>query len=264
MAKNDSLKYGGYGIVARDLSSKHGPTGSCNHPVWVWDALASALSVSSDDAMILDLGSGKGRSIQQMVANGFTNVVGAEPDDDMLAMAKKNLPTITFVRAPANDLPFSDASFDAIVAVYSFNHFCREQRAIDEIKRVLKAGGVFMVITWPLGELKHRALRIIRGYRKDHPKRSRGYESGERSFAPLLRACGFQNVRTVSRVWHRMYMSREAYDWLASSGSFARIPRKKWPEIRSSLRELAAAEAAKSADGLIHRDIRVIVDIATK
>ena len=47
----------------------------------------------------------------------------------------------------AHDLPFPDASFDAVLAEAVLEHVCDPQRCVEEIRRVLKPGGLVWAVT---------------------------------------------------------------------------------------------------------------------
>ncbi len=50
------------------------------------------------------------------------------------------------VQADSERLPFSPASFDIVTCANSFHHYPRQDRAISEMRRVLKPGGRLMII----------------------------------------------------------------------------------------------------------------------
>jgi ubiquinone/menaquinone biosynthesis C-methylase UbiE len=56
--------------------------------------------------------------------------------------------------ADATSLPFADASFDAVLACHMLYHVPDPGKALDEIKRVLKPGGIVAVTTNDSGNLK--------------------------------------------------------------------------------------------------------------
>jgi SAM-dependent methyltransferase len=55
--------------------------------------------------------------------------------------------TVTGVEADAGSLPFEDASFDAVIAMHMLYHVPDQAKAVAEMHRVLKPGGLFAVTT---------------------------------------------------------------------------------------------------------------------
>lgn len=109
------------------------------------------VSASKNASSLLDIGCGTGKSTEAF-AHSFQKVVGVDHDDLMLAEARKSAAlkglSIEYVEAPAESLPFPDASFDVVTAGAAFHWFSTE-KALSEIKRVLKPGGhVFVFWIW--------------------------------------------------------------------------------------------------------------------
>jgi 2-polyprenyl-6-hydroxyphenyl methylase/3-demethylubiquinone-9 3-methyltransferase len=92
---------------------------------------------------LLDLGCGKGRFARSLCERG-AQVVGLDVSSGMLAEAFG----IPRVRATARQLPFAAASFDGATAVEVFEHLepLALDRVCEEVLRVLKPGGTFVVI----------------------------------------------------------------------------------------------------------------------
>jgi ubiquinone/menaquinone biosynthesis C-methylase UbiE len=111
----------------------------------VFDRLVAASGATPGDR-VLDIGCGSGffsRRMVPVVSPGGT-VVGIDPSEPMLAYAGEHSPVnCTFHTAGAEDLPFSDASFDLIVSSLAFHHIATEHRAeaVREMFRVLRPGG---------------------------------------------------------------------------------------------------------------------------
>ncbi|OLO99297.1 SAM-dependent methyltransferase [Mycolicibacterium porcinum] len=57
---------------------------------------------------------------------------------------KHGLPGLDFVQGDAQDLPFPDGSFDAVVNVESSIHYPNFARFLEEVARVLRPGGHFL------------------------------------------------------------------------------------------------------------------------
>ena len=96
---------------------------------------------------VLEIGCGTGASFAYYPADA--QVVATEPDEEMLKRAEKHLKekgltNIELRRAPAQELPFEDASFDTVVSCLVFCHVAEEAPvALAGIKRLLKPGGSF-------------------------------------------------------------------------------------------------------------------------
>jgi SAM-dependent methyltransferase len=94
---------------------------------------------------VLDVGCGKGRFARVLAARG-ARVVGLDVSAAMLAAAR--FETLDRVQGSARRLPFRDGTFDAAIAVEVFEHF--EPRAVeaacDELRRVLRPGGLFVLV----------------------------------------------------------------------------------------------------------------------
>ena len=55
---------------------------------------------------------------------------------------------VDFVAGDAQDLPFADASFDAVISVVGVMFAADQRRAADEMLRVCRAGGTIAVANW--------------------------------------------------------------------------------------------------------------------
>lgn len=96
------------------------------------------------------------------LAQGFINKAGKKAKEDKL----KN---VEFIQADARKLPFEDNFFDFATCVEVLEHVPNFEKAIGEVKRVLKPGGTF-VITVPnslnpveiLHQLKHLLFYIFK------------------------------------------------------------------------------------------------------
>lgn len=96
---------------------------------------------------ILDLGVGAGRTTPHLLRLS-KNYTGFDFAPGMIRACQERFPGVRFVRGDAREMPmFADAQFD--VVMFSFNgldylsHTDR-LRALREIRRVLKAGGLFL------------------------------------------------------------------------------------------------------------------------
>ncbi|HLW02179.1 MAG TPA: class I SAM-dependent methyltransferase [Ktedonobacterales bacterium] len=128
--------------------------------------------VSFENKLVLDLGAGTGQ-----YAFGFVNeayrILGMEADEALLdfdtqVIAEKGYTNIIPFYGVANDLPINDDMIDIALAVtvapWDQDPIIRmglRQRMVEETMRVLKPGGVFIVVTVPEGAYGGELAPII-------------------------------------------------------------------------------------------------------
>lgn len=94
---------------------------------------------------------GCGTGISTLVAARFAgssgSVIGIDPADQMVELAKRKLgnlnspDNIRFALAKAEELPFPDGCFDVVICNFGPHLFEDQVRGVMEMKRVLKPGG---------------------------------------------------------------------------------------------------------------------------
>jgi DNA-binding HxlR family transcriptional regulator/SAM-dependent methyltransferase len=89
---------------------------------------------------VVDIGAGTGIMTGALDALG-ADVTAVEPDQDMLAELRHQLPGVRARQGSAEAIPLPDGSADAVLAAQSMHWFDME-RALPEIARVLVPGGV--------------------------------------------------------------------------------------------------------------------------
>lgn len=92
---------------------------------------------------VLDLATGTGDLAFDALTTPGVTVTGADFTDEMLDIARHRPrgDQITWVHADALDLPFADASFDAVTHGYLLRNLTDIPRALAEQFRVLRPGG---------------------------------------------------------------------------------------------------------------------------
>lgn len=98
----------------------------------------------------LDVGCGGGILAEEFAAAGFS-VTGIDPSENSIQTAKKhaiqNGLNIHYETGTAENLPYPDNSFDVVYCCDVLEHVRDLNKAISEISRVLKSGGMFFFDT---------------------------------------------------------------------------------------------------------------------
>ena len=112
---------------------------------------------------ILDVGCGTG-SLAFCLARrpGISQVTGVDRSPVYVAYAKRKYPDarMAFQVGDACDLPFDDASFDHTLSMLVLQFIPQAERAVREMRRVTRRGGVVAAATWDTGGglLAHRMI----------------------------------------------------------------------------------------------------------
>ncbi|MBA1147665.1 methyltransferase domain-containing protein [Ectothiorhodospiraceae bacterium WFHF3C12] len=117
------------------------------------EVLAETAGIKPGDE-VLDVACGTGvaaRAASKRAADG--RVCGADPNPDMLAVARANAPDIVWHETSAEALPFPDASFDVVVSQFGLMFFDDQIAGLRQMLRVLRPGGRMVVAV--CGALDH-------------------------------------------------------------------------------------------------------------
>ncbi|TVQ45134.1 MAG: methyltransferase domain-containing protein [Gloeocapsa sp. DLM2.Bin57] len=99
---------------------------------------------------ILDLGCGTGLLLQALLARfPEAKLVGIDYSLEMLNIAKQRLPdTVELHLGSAEDLPFTENSFELVISTSAFHYFPNPVVAIQEATRVVKTNGNLVITDW--------------------------------------------------------------------------------------------------------------------
>jgi SAM-dependent methyltransferase len=102
-------------------------------------------------ARVLDLGCGAGQIARLAASGGARRVVGIDASAAQIGEAHRRGGGPGYARAVATRLPLASASFDAAVSCLVLEHVDDLDGALDEVSRVLRPGGRFvLMINHPL------------------------------------------------------------------------------------------------------------------
>jgi ubiquinone/menaquinone biosynthesis C-methylase UbiE len=94
---------------------------------------------------VLEVGCGTGHWLRVISGLGL-RVAGLDASCGMLQVARIQGPESPLVHGVAEQLPFSDATFDRVFYINAFHHIGDKPRALGEVARVLARGGQVMTV----------------------------------------------------------------------------------------------------------------------
>jgi ubiquinone/menaquinone biosynthesis C-methylase UbiE len=121
--------------------------------------------------VVLDVGCGTGRLLRKVKERWSTaRLIGVDAAAGMINRARQLMPYATFYVSKAESLPLPDDSVDLTLSTASFHHWQDKEKALREIKRVLRVGGRFY-----LGDIYPPFVlsRFTSHFRSNDPVRTR-------------------------------------------------------------------------------------------
>jgi ubiquinone/menaquinone biosynthesis C-methylase UbiE len=198
---------------------------------------------------LIDVACGPG-VVTAAIARGARSVIGFDATDAMLEKARarcvrEGLANVAFAHGDAEHLPFADGRFDGAVTRLAIHHFADPPRALAEIFRVLRPGGIAVIVDVVSSEDRaesdlHNAIERLRD-----PSHVRMLPASE--LDGDVRRAGF------SVLGHDTWdMPREFDEWAAIANDTARVE-----PLRTVVRELARA-GRTAGTGLAIEDGRIV------
>jgi ubiquinone/menaquinone biosynthesis C-methylase UbiE len=110
---------------------------------------------------ILDVGAGKGELADQVsrITAGI-EVYAIDPNPKKVEAIKRDHPSVKASTNGVESLPFPDAFFHKAYTTMALHHYADLDKALEEIGRVLKPGGSFVVLEVEPNSAKGRMFRL--------------------------------------------------------------------------------------------------------
>jgi predicted adenylyl cyclase CyaB len=178
---------------------------------------------------IIDLGAGTGKFTRLLAKTG-ARIIAVEPVAGMRAKFQRLLPTIDILEGTAENMPLPDGGADAVVVAQAF-HWFNGERALAEIRRVLRPGGSLGLIWNARDESVNwvaRLTRIIDPHDRGAP-RYRSMEWRE-AFASSLDSESFRHVHFTT--------PEGVVDRVVSISFIAALPAPERERVAEEVREL--------------------------
>ncbi len=204
--------------ISRAFYAELGADGLANRtrPEWDEKVVAAVIEMLPPNARVLDVGCGYGRVTLPLAREGY-EVEGLDLAANLIEAAQQAADAeglaISFKVGSMTELPYSDASFDAVICLWSAFHELLDEdaqvHAINEMWRVLRPSG-FTLIEGSLYE-EPSADEIESGARRGPEYRiAWGFVEGilnphylhdEHSFRRICAAAGVAEFKVFDREW---------------------------------------------------------------
>lgn len=119
---------------------------------------------------VLEIGSGAGGLLNHVRSGGF-DVVGVEISAERIAEARASFRGLPIQQVSGVTLPFPDATFDVVLSFDVFEHIADSDGHLEEVRRVLKPGGWYLLQTpnkWSNTIFETIRWRSFTRWRTDH------------------------------------------------------------------------------------------------
>jgi SAM-dependent methyltransferase len=110
------------------------------------EAIALRRLLPPSGELLLEIGAGAGRNTPRY--HGYNRIVLLDYSRTQLEQARERLGAgarYLYVAADAYRLPFTPAQFDAVTMIRVLHHMADAPRALEQVRRVLHAGGTFIL-----------------------------------------------------------------------------------------------------------------------
>jgi len=141
-----------WGAAAHDWAELQEPT---HTPVWV--AMLDAAKVGHG-THLFDAGCGGGGA-SVLAAKRGAHISGLDASEALIAIARERVPQGDFRVGDLEALPYSEKTFDAIIAALSVQYAADPIAALRELRRVCALDGSLVISTW--GSPEHCEQRVI-------------------------------------------------------------------------------------------------------
>jgi len=236
-----------------------------------WKAKSAAMGQPVTDALVeyarpapgmrvLDLASGTGEPAISLAGRVGPQgqVTALDLSADLLEIAEKRarvrgLTNFITQKADAHSLPFAENSFDLGTSRFGVMFFREPERALGELRRVLRPGARACFLAW--GSFEQPYWKSMMGVvhrnvggsllQPDGPNPFRFSEAG--SLSEALRAAGFSSIEeeTVTLPWTWPGPAEEVWEQAKAVAvpfrpMLDRVPPDRWPQIDAEVHEAVA------------------------
>ena len=209
-------------------------------------ALREALAGAPGSALA-DVGGGTGNYALALAREGWQPTV-VDRSPEMLAQAAAK--GLTTIEADAQELPFADESFDAVMLVSMLHHVENQATALAQARRVLRSGGRLAVFVFTREDMEdlwivERFPASLPWMRATHPPLDSLLEQLPGAVRREVLLTDLADASLAALAGHPEQLVQE--QWRTQTSFFERMAREHPRELRSGLERLRHELAAGTA-----------------
>jgi SAM-dependent methyltransferase len=186
--------------------------------------LREVLPLAPSQDGLLEIGCGSGFFLERALDLGFTEVSGVEPSRDAVAAASPRVRNAIHLDGFRDGL-FPKRHFSVVCGFQVFDHLANPNETLQACRRILRPGGLILLIHHDAGAWTHRLL----GERSPIIDVEHIYLYDRRTMARILAKNGFEILRVFS-VRNRYPI----YYWAGMAPIPAGLKRRLVPKLRDS------------------------------
>lgn len=157
-----------------------------------------ALIVPLAKGVVVEIGIGSGHNLPFYRAENVKHLIGVDPGTEMTALARQRLDQspleVELINVSAEDMPIDDNSADTIVLTYSACTIPSAEKALAEMRRILKPDGALLFCEH--GRSPDKNVAIWQDMINPYWKKLAGGCNVNRDIPGLITAAGF-DIKTL-------------------------------------------------------------------
>ena len=174
--------------------NRHSNTVINRNGYWSYDyRITSKILMKRNVKNLIDIGCGNGAFLEMFhKAAPGVKLSGLDLSREMVARSRQRLPEVDIVEGDAENMPFTDKTFEAVSCHMSIHHHPRPEKSLSEMYRILMKNGTVVIneLTGPKWLRRFMNWCFTKWPTGDHAVYSRAEMEG------MLRAAGFRNIRS--------------------------------------------------------------------